>query len=311
MRPRGDNPFKDLRDFISRIDTNKVNKKVIESMIKAGALDSFGYTRKAMLRQIDKIVESAHKATLAKRQAQNSLFGDVSEITSIEIKLEPMPEFDQLELLALEKESLGFYVSGHPLDKYREEIEKINYTLSSELETLADGSEAILVGKVEEIKERVSKKGNKFAIATLLDFHGSIDLMLFDRYHNELKEKFNLENPIAFKVKVSKNDNFIRTSILKIMNLDEASKEEVDLKKEEETLSSSQEKRIVIKIDIFPDSSIAEELLCLAEKHSGDYMVSLKLKSKLADIEIDSNLRVSKEFINEAVKAGFKVEEAI
>jgi len=311
LRPRGDNPFKDLRDFISRIDTNKVNKKVIESMIKAGALDSFGYTRKAMLRQIDKIVESAHKATLAKRQAQNSLFGDVSEITSIEIKLEPMPEFDQLELLALEKESLGFYVSGHPLDKYREEIEKINYTLSSELETLADGSEAILVGKVEEIKERVSKKGNKFAIATLLDFHGSIDLMLFDRYHNELKEKFNLENPIAFKVKVSKNDNFIRTSILKIMNLDEASKEEVDLKKEEETLSSSQEKRIVIKIDIFPDSSIAEELLCLAEKHSGDYMVSLKLKSKLADIEIDSNLRVSKEFINEAVKAGFKVEEAI
>jgi DNA polymerase-3 subunit alpha len=311
LEARGDKPFKDLSDFISRIDTNKVNKKVIESMIKAGALDSFGYTRKAMLRQIDKIVESAHKATLAKRQAQNSLFGDVSEITSIEIKLEPMPEFDQLELLALEKESLGFYVSGHPLDKYREEIEKINYTLSSELETLADGSEAILVGKVEEIKERVSKKGNKFAIATLLDFHGSIDLMLFDRYHNELKEKFNLENPIAFKVKVSKNDNFIRTSILKIMNLDEASKEEVDLKKEEETLSSSQEKRIVIKIDIFPDSSIAEELLCLAEKHSGDYMVSLKLKSKLADIEIDSNLRVSKEFINEAVKAGFKVEEAI
>ena len=71
--------------------------------------------------------------------------------------------------LILEKASLGFYVSGHPLDKYRETLDGINYTLSSEIDELADGSQALFIGKIEGIVEKISKKGNKFGIANIMD----------------------------------------------------------------------------------------------------------------------------------------------
>jgi len=311
LEARGNIPFKDLSDFISRIDGTKVNKKVIESLIKAGALDSFGYTRRALIMQIEDIIDASAKVTQAKKQAENSLFGGGEEMTSIKIELNNVEEFEPLEILAFEKETLGFYVSGHPLDKYREKIDKIKYTLSSDLDELGDGSEAIFVGKIEEIKEKISKKGNKFGIATLLDLHGNIELMLFEKHIKMLEENFNLDEPIAFKVKISKTDDFTRTSILKIESLDEAAKEKVKIKKEETYTPEPDAPPIIIAINLMPDSRIAEELMCLAQRHPGNHPLSLKVRSKLADVIIESKIRVSKSFINEAINLGFQLEEAI
>ena len=311
LEARGDEPFKDLSDFISRIDSSKVNKKVIEALIKAGALDSFGYSRRAMLMQIEDIIDAAQKSAQAKKMAENSLFGGGAEMTSVKIELRQEEEFDQLELLALEKETLGFYVSGHPLDKYRDKLSKIKYTLSSDLDELSDGSEAILVGKIEEITEKISKKGNKFGIAKLLDLHGNIELMLFEKHIKMLEEKFNLEEPIAFKVKVSKTDEFTRLSILKIESLDEATKEKVKIKKEQHYTPEPDLPPIIIAINLMPDSRIAEELMCLAQRHPGRHPLNLKVRSKLADVVIESKLKVSKEFINEVVELGFDIEEAV
>ncbi len=311
LEARGDEPFKNLSDFISRIDSTKVNKKVIESLIKAGALDSFGYSRRAMLMQIEDIIEAAQKSAQAKKMAENSLFGDGAEMTSVEIELRHEKEFDQLEILALEKETLGFYVSGHPLDKYREKLDKIKYTLSSEIDELSDGSEAILVGKIEEITEKISKKGNKFGIAKLLDLHGNMELMLFEKHIKMLEDNFNIEEPIAFKVKVSKTDEFTRLSILKIESLDEATKEKVKQKKEEHYTPEPDLPPIIIAINLMPDSRIAEELMCLAQRHPGRHPLNLKVRSKLADVVIESKIKVSKEFINEVVELGFDIEEAI
>jgi len=111
-----------------------VNKKVIESLIKAGALDCFGYSRRAMLSQIEDIIDTAKKAGEAKKMAVGSLFGEGTEMTTVSLELTPMEEFEPMEILEMEKESLGFYVSGHPLDKYREILDGINYTLSSEID---------------------------------------------------------------------------------------------------------------------------------------------------------------------------------
>ena len=311
LEARADRPFRDLSDFISRIDSNKVNKKVIESLIKSGALDCFGYSRRAMLMQIEDIIDASHKAAAARKQAENSLFGGGEEMTSVEVELRDVEEFDQLEILAYEKETLGFYVSGHPLDKYRDKLDKIKYTLSSDIEDLSDGSEAILVGKVEEIKEKISKKGNKFGIATLLDLHGNIELMLFEKHIKMLEDKFDLEEPIAFKVKVSKTDQFTRLSILKIESLDEASKEKVKIKKEEHYTPEPDLEPIIIAINLMPDSRIAEELVCLATRHPGRHPLNLKVRSKLADVVIESKIKVSKEFINEVRALGFDIEEAV
>ncbi|HHO65695.1 MAG TPA: DNA polymerase III subunit alpha, partial [Epsilonproteobacteria bacterium] len=168
LESRGEEEFADFSDFVSRIDSSKVNKKVIESLIKAGAFDCFGYSRKAMLSQIEEIIDMAKKAGDAKKQAVNSLWGDDEEMTSVTLELAHMEEFEPMEILEMEKESLGFYVSGHPLDKYRETLDGIKYTLSSEIDDLADGSQALFIGKIEGITEKISKKGNKFGIASIM-----------------------------------------------------------------------------------------------------------------------------------------------
>jgi len=303
--------FRDISDFVSRIDSNKVNKKVIESLIKAGALDCFGYSRHAMLSQIEEILEAAKKAADAKKMAENSLFGAGEEMTAVTLALSPMPEFEPLEILEMEKASLGFYVSGHPLDKFREALEEISYTLSSEIDDLADGSEALLIGKIEGITEKISKKGNKFGIANVMDLHGNIELMLFEKRLKELEEDFDLTKPIAFKVKITKDGDFTRMNILKIESLKDAKKEKVKVRKEEKHVEEPEQPPLILALNLMPDPKIAEELMCLAEKYPGKRPLELHIKSKLADVVIESKMKVSELIVEEAKELGVYLEEPL
>ena len=174
-----DGEFTSIENFVNRIDPSKVNKRFIESSIKSGGFDRFGYSRKALLDQIEKIVETAKKASDAKKNAVGSLFGDDEEITSVRLELTNSDEYELKEILEFEKDTLGFYVSGHPLDEYREKMDELNYTLSSELEGIKDGSFAIFIGKVEEIQKKISKKGNKFGIVNHMEFHGKIEIIIY------------------------------------------------------------------------------------------------------------------------------------
>ena len=280
--------FTDLGDFISRIDGSKVNKRVIESLTKAGAFDGFGYSRQALLNQIEKIVETVGKAAVAKKMATGSLFGDSDELTKIDIELEHLPEFEPKEILELEKASLGFYVSGHPLDEYREQLDKINYTLSSQIDELEDGSQALFVGKIENIAERMSKKGNKFGIATIMDFHGTIELMLFEDRLKELKDDFDLNEPIAFKVKISKDDNFTRMNILKIESIKDAKNEKIKTKQKEVV-----EPPLTIAIPFSNDENIMYKLFDIVINNQGKRELKLLIKSKLADLELETGIKVT------------------
>lgn len=285
--------FVDLGDFISRIDGSKVNKRVIESLTKAGAFDNFGYSRQSLLNQIEKIVETVGKAALAKKMATGSLFGDSDELTKIDIELEHLPEFEAKEILELEKASLGFYVSGHPLDEYREQLDKINYTLSSQIDELEDGSQALFVGKIENITERISKKGNKFGIATIMDFHGNIELMLFEDRLKELKEDYDLNEPIAFKVKISKDDNFTRMNILKIESIKEAKNEKIKTKQKEVI-----EPSLTIAIPFSNDENLMYKLFDIVANNQGKRELKLLIKSKLADLELETGFKVTSQVEN-------------
>ncbi len=311
LEARDKAPFRDLSDFVSRIDSQKVNKKVIEALIKAGALDGLGYTRQAMLVQIEEIVEAAKKAGDARKMAVGSLFGGGEEMTSVEVSLTHMEEYEPMQILEFEKESLGFYVSGHPLDKYRDELSKINYTLSSEIADLADGSQALIIGRVEEITHKISKRGNKFGIANIMDLHGNIELMLFENRLKELEEDFDMAEPIAFKVKITRDGEFTRMNILKIESLKDARKEKVTVKKEEHHTPEPEQPPLIIALDLMPDPKIAEELFCLAEKHPGRRPLELHIKSKLADVVIESKVRVGEGFLIEARELGVYPEEAL
>jgi len=303
--------FIDMSDFLSRIDGSKVNKRVIESLIKSGAFDDFGHSRKALLSQIEEIVETTKRAGEARKMALGSLFGDTEEMTSVKITIRDMEEYDLLEILDMEKESLGFYVSGHPLDKYREQLDEIDYTLSSEIEDLADGSQALLIGKIEEITTRISKKGNKFGIANIMDLHGNIELMLFENRLKELEYDFDLDKPIAFKVRITKDGDFTRMSILKIESLKDAKREKVKIKKEKKYIPEEILPTLSLAINLMPESTVIEELFCLAQKHQGKHPLELIIKSKLSDVVIESKMKVSEMIISEAKKMGVYLEEKL
>lgn len=280
--------FTSLSDFISRIDGSKVNKRVIESLIKSGAFDSFGYTRKALLEQIETIGNYVSTAMQLKKQKTSSLFGNDQEMLKIDIKLEEILEYEKKEMLEFEKESLGFYVSGHPLDAYRKELNKINYTLSSQLDEIADGSQAIIVGKIEEITEKISKKGNKFGIANILDLHGNVELMLFENRLKEIEANFDLNEPIAFKVRVSKDGDFTRMNILKIENIEDAQKEKLKIKH-----AQKEEPPLTIAIPFSDNAGVLYKLHSIVAHNQGKKSLKVIIKSKLADIELETGFSVT------------------
>jgi DNA polymerase III subunit alpha len=297
LEARAEGEFKDIQDFINRIEPQKVNKKVIECIIKAGGLDHFGYSRRALLEQVETLVETAKKGSSLKKDAQFSLFGDDEEVTAVELSLKNMDEFDLKTLLDFEKDTLGFYVSGHPLDNYRDQIDAINYTLSSEIENIADGSSAIFIGKVETITKKMSKKGSMFGLVSLMDFHGNIEVMLFSDRVEQL-EAMDLDEPIAFKVKVTHTEMFTRISVTKIMTLNEAKKE---AKKVETKIVENlpPQEPLQLRIRLSDNLETLEKLYTLVRRHPGRREIKLTIVSKLADVVIDSAIRVDNKVIEE------------
>ncbi len=295
LEARREGEFKDIQDFINRIEPQKVNKRVIECIIKAGGLDSFGYSRRALIEQVEMMVETAKKSSSLQKDAQFSLFGDDDEVMTVELSLKNMEEFELKSLLEFEKDTLGFYVSGHPLDNFREQIDAINYTLSSEVENIADGSSAIFIGKVEEITKKMSKKGSPFGLVSLMDFHGNIEMMLFFDKLEQL-EKMDLDEPIAFKVKVTHTEMFTRISVTKIMTLSEAKKE---AKKVETKIVEAPQEPLQLRIRLSDNLESLEKLYTLVRRHPGRRELKLTIVSKLMDVVIDSAIRVDNKVIEE------------
>ena len=297
LEARREGEFKDIQDFINRIEPQKVNKRVIECIIKAGGLDSFGYSRRALIEQVETLVETAKKGSSLKKDAQFSLFGDDDEVMTVELNLQNRDEFDLKTLLDFEKDTLGFYVSGHPLDNFREQIDAINYTLSSEVENIEDGSTAIFIGKVETITKKMSKKGSMFGLVSLMDFHGNIEVMLFSDRVEQL-EAMDLDEPIAFKVKVTHTEMFTRISVTKIMTLNEAKKE---AKKVETKIVENlpPQEPLQLRIRLSDNLESLEKLYTLVRRHPGRREIKLVVVSKLADVVIDSAIRVDNKVIEE------------
>jgi len=289
LKAREEGEFKDLSDFVSRIDSSKVNKRVIETLIRSGAFDTFGYSRRAMLEQVEIIVEAAGKAAQAKKLAVGSLFGDDEEMVTVTCELKEMEEYEAMEILEFEKASLGFYVSGHPLDKFRETFEEIKYTKSIDRETLTDGSEALLLGKVDAMVHKTSKKGNKFAIATIMDLHGSFELMLFEDRVKELEQEFDLSKPIAFKVRVKVDDFGVKFNLLKIESLKDAKTEKLRKGKKKEIV----EDPLRVSINFSNDDKIIYDIFDIVSKNQGKRELILTIKSKLGDIELDSGYYIN------------------
>lgn len=198
--------FTSLSHFLERVKDKNLNKKSLEALIKSGALDSFGYDRGVLLGNIETLL-AFNKEHGGKAENQDSLFGLMADTSSVPgLKLAETPFADMREKLAWEKELLGLYISGHPLDKFREVISKRDMDIKKALETLKDGAEITLACIVEEIKPLTTKKGDAMAFMKVADFSGSLETVVFPRVLFEFKNACVPDRCIAIKGKMSERN---------------------------------------------------------------------------------------------------------
>lgn len=227
--------FSDINDFVSRIDSYKTNKKVIESLIKAGAMDCLGFTRMCLLRNLENISDACKNSDLIKREARSGLFGDDDSLSEVNVDLiDTQSEMDIMELLAYELESLGIYLSGHPLKDYEDKIRSVkNISFSDGLTTLEGANDVLIIGKIEDITRKITKKGNKLAIVKILDLHGNLSFSVFESniaLFDNLKGE-NLIRPYYFCLNVQNENSQLNIRFKSMGELDDIDKFEFKPKK--------------------------------------------------------------------------------
>src|SRR5262245_4654615 len=173
--------FKTLEDFCTRVDLRLVNRRVVESLIKAGAFDSLGLTRAHLLATTDTALESGQRQQRDRAEGQGSFFEMMPSAAPARASApaEITPEWETDQRLAFEKEVLGFYISGHPLARYRGVVEPLGVTTSADLAAKGHGSRVLLFGHATGLKETSTKGGNRMAFFTLEDMEGTVEITVF------------------------------------------------------------------------------------------------------------------------------------
>lgn len=194
--------FKDLADFLDRIKDKNLNKKSLESLIKCGALDEFG-ERGTLLFNINNLLEY-HRERISAPKNQDSLFGLMTDTSTIPVlRLSPGPLATQKEKLLWEKELLGLYISGHPLEAYKDKLLSIKVDIKK-LSDLREGTETVIAGIVEEVRDVLTKGNERMVFMRLADLSSIIEVAIFPRILDEFRSFIKPEACIAIKGKVSK-----------------------------------------------------------------------------------------------------------
>jgi DNA polymerase-3 subunit alpha len=174
-------PFRSLFDFCERVETRAWNRRVLESLVQAGALDSLPGHRAQKLGALDVATDNAQRIQGERARGQSSLFGDVSAsaATGLGPALPLVPEWSESERLLREKQALGFYLSGHPLAEHKPLLRDVSTRSTVELQESDDNEPAVLAGQVASRKVIFDKKGKPMAFVKLEDFVGAAELILF------------------------------------------------------------------------------------------------------------------------------------
>ncbi len=188
-RKEGGN-FSSIQDLCDRVDTKVVNKRAVESLILCGAFDSLDSNRAKLQANLESMFKAAQSSQAERDKGQMNLFGEVADTQPTAITLTETPEYDNLERLKLEKEQLGFYVSGHPLQEYKDIIE---YYTSASTQTLGEhpiDANVSVAGMITEVKHLTTRKGDSMAVIALEDLEGSVEVVFFPEAYKEAGELF-------------------------------------------------------------------------------------------------------------------------
>ena len=195
-------------EFCGSIDTRLINKRVLESLVRAGALDGLGAHRAQMIAVIDRAIERAQKLQRARESGQHGLFGGGSAASAApppEI-LPDVEEWPEHELLGAEYSTLGFYISGHPLDKYAGRLQDLGATELSTMESRRNNEEIVVAGIIVQARPMRSRRGSRWVILTLQDRTGVIEALVFPEAFQKLEPLLKPATPLLVKGRVAVED---------------------------------------------------------------------------------------------------------
>ncbi|RJQ42625.1 MAG: DNA polymerase III subunit alpha [Nitrospiraceae bacterium] len=279
--------FDSLFDFCFRADSRRVNKKVIESLIKAGAMDSFG-TRAQMMFNLPSVMEAAMRFQKEKNSGQESMFG-MQQATPP--RMTDVEEWGEDQRLMMEKEALGFYITGHPLNKYREKFAELSITPTHELQELDERCDVNIGGLVRDVKQIQTKSKDLMAYLTIEDMFGAVEVIVFPDLYKEAQQIITQGVPVIIAGSTDKTDKGLKVIAKKILSVEDG-----NLEKELKTASTSrsdngrtrkdrtkitppQRKSLVLTLHNSVNPETLPKLNEIFSRYTGDCPVYLKIIS--------------------------------
>jgi DNA polymerase-3 subunit alpha len=279
--------FKSLYHFCEHSDMTSINRRVLESLVRAGAMDSFPGTRAQMMLALDSAIESGNRALRDRNSGQEGLFamGPTEEHT--EPALPKANDWTLRDKLQGEKEMLGFYVTGHPLDSYADKISELATRDSANMEGLEKGNEVALCGMITGIQRRRNREGKPWASFQIEDRSGAIDAMVFTTQYERLNSAIEEDKAVLIRGSaLPEEGNPTKVSVQEITLLDVA--------------SVSLPRLIGIKVYVGRNGmDRATELHQLFARKPGDTQVRLRLESArdfTVILDVPAKVRPDREF---------------
>ncbi len=286
--------FKSIFDFCERVNLGSVNRRVVESLIKAGAMDLLPGNRAQLTEAIDRAMESGLRAFRDREMGQAGLFGFAEEQKEHESPLANLPPWTARQMLTGEKEMLGIYVSGHPLDGYGDKICELATHTTNKLEEVQKAQLVSCCGLITGIQRKTTKEGRNWALMKFDDGYGSLEAMVFSTRYDELLPYLKEDGAVLLKAIVMRDEDAPpKLNVQDITPLDDA---RVDLP----TLISI---RIWIKED--GGSEKAEALNNLFQRKQGNTEVRLRLEKPRdfsVTLDVANKVKADREFRGEIEK---------
>ncbi len=294
-------PFKDIYDFVKRVELRTVNKKTIENLVLAGGFDSFEFHRgryffiENTTTNLEKLIKYGASYQEQKNSSQTSLFGDFGGDSVVEDVVPMLPDcekWNMLQRLSKEKEVVGIYISSHPLDDFKHELKMASNCSISDINVNEDNfvnKEVSICGMMSNIQHRIAKNGNEFGIFTFSDYTDSMDIMVFGgdylKYRHYMQENMflNLKLNISKKEFKDKEGNITQGRVYKnitnILLLNE--------------IVEKQAEKMTVKIEVpkFSEETLSK-LSDIMFKYQGDKQLKIQLidsKDYLNNLDLPAN----------------------
>ena len=216
-------PFADEFDFAARLGGRTTNKRQLENLVRAGALDDLNLNRRQVFENVENLVRHGAAASNDRESNQQSLFGDAgAELPPPTDRRPDVPDWPKMERLAHESEAVGLYLSAHPLDAYTERLKRLRVTPFADLAGSTSGTTVRLAGVVIDKQERTSAKGNRFAFVQLTDASGQYEVVVFSELLVSSRELLEANSRVLLSAESRADGDGLRLNALSVAPLDEA-----------------------------------------------------------------------------------------